>query len=833
MRKRCYPTVSVFLIIGLLIGDMWSPMPLKAQSAGNVLQDIAAMQVDNSVTVTTSDEFIAALSQGKSPITVDGVITIGDEADASGRMLPVMIPADTVILGTVGSGICSRSPVQLMGDNVTIKDIEWVFNSTNALGSVPHREIFLAGHSLKMDNVSTYLEGGDNSLGMIGGTEEELLPSVYAGGYPGTVVGDNASLTILNSNSKTMLKGIYLSHGAENDEKVSYESKAVLKLDTEVTVREGIYTSLNTAAEITVTGVDNTKSAKAVEYYGNANTTLTVVRCSMYDAVISQVGHLILDEEALMSPQTDSFLDVTIKNGACLDLKQISEATIQGNLIGAAQNSGILVLDSEGLLTIDGTVSGVTTLQTGSKQFPGTIYAGNRYIKANWAEETEYPFVLAENYTDDGFFLYYSQDGWWVDCDSSITEIPKIGKVEILSVPNRIDLADITGNYGTIPDTSVYMEMKWYDEEGNAFSQEDLDYFQFEAYNRVIIKTDYYNSSDEEILAKTDWGNGISLETMMETPGCYYFRAEADPAANVRTGNYTFLFLEDEVPDLSEATVKEIQSLKEMVKAQCQIEFYDSEKGVLPSGSESPVKSPSSAPSVGPSVSPSSAPSVGPSVSPSSVPSAGPNISPSSAPSAGPNISPSNEPSSSPSVTPDVSTQPTADTEPENSATPLQSQNPIESELPPESIAPAGSATPKVSLLPVQSVKPQQSFPPEESPTVPENSPLQEQTKTFIPKSVPIKKAVLTPKGILLEWKKGNSQIQGYVIEYSISSKFAKKNTKVVVVKNRNTTSKRIRIKKAKQKYYIHICTYQEAVQDGRKSKIYSKWSKKKVIKKK
>ena len=93
---------------------------------------------------------------------------------------------------------------------MTIKNLELLFESSNALGSVPHREIFLAGHSLTLDNVSTYLDGGDGSFGPLGGTEKELLPSVLAGGFPGASVGSNASLTIINSNSKTMFQDIYM-----------------------------------------------------------------------------------------------------------------------------------------------------------------------------------------------------------------------------------------------------------------------------------------------------------------------------------------------------------------------------------------------------------------------------------------------------------------------------------------------------------------------------------------------------------------------------------------------------------------------------------------------
>ena len=120
------------------------------------------------------------------------------------------------------------------------QDIKVTFESSDALGSVPHREIFLAGHSLTFDNVKTYLEGGADLGGGFGGTEEELLPTVYAGGYTNTQIGNNASLTVRNSNSETMFQAVYMGHEAERDNKVPYLGTATVNLDTRVIVREKV-----------------------------------------------------------------------------------------------------------------------------------------------------------------------------------------------------------------------------------------------------------------------------------------------------------------------------------------------------------------------------------------------------------------------------------------------------------------------------------------------------------------------------------------------------------------------------------------------------------------
>ncbi|MCI8793172.1 MAG: hypothetical protein HFG38_10295, partial [Eubacterium sp.] len=74
-----------------------------------------AAAVENGITVSSREEFMAALAQKKSPITVNGLITIGQEA--GGRMLPVRIPAGTEILGQKSTDhLNCRAPIQLEGD---------------------------------------------------------------------------------------------------------------------------------------------------------------------------------------------------------------------------------------------------------------------------------------------------------------------------------------------------------------------------------------------------------------------------------------------------------------------------------------------------------------------------------------------------------------------------------------------------------------------------------------------------------------------------------------------------------------------------------------------
>lgn len=104
--------------------------------------------------------------------------------------------------------------------------------------------------------------------------------------------------------------------------------------------------------------------------------------------------------------------------------------------------------------------------------------------------------------------------------------------------------------------------------------------------------------------------------------------------------------------------------------------------------------------------------------------------------------------------------------------------------------------------------------------------------KTFeiVPKGTLISKISAQRKGFAIKWKKQTKQTSGYEIAYSTSNKFVKKNTKTVTVKKNIISSKSISKLKAKKKYYVKIRTYKTVRKNGKSVKIYSTWSKVRVV---
>lgn len=573
MRRGIKRYLCAFMTAAVMLGGIQVPAEVKAQESRQGEERTAA-------TVTTCDELKKALAEKKSPITVKGNITIVNGAESSGRMLPIKIPQGTVIQGDGSGGLSSRCPIQLEGDGVCFKNIKLHFESTDALWSVPHREIYLAGHSLTLDNVDTYLEGGAE-IGGIGGFETELLPTVYAGGYPGSALGSNASLTVKNSNDKTMFKAIYMGHGTENGTHVSYQGNAGLNLDAKAVVREGVDASQNSRALIKITGAQDS-FAKAKKFAGNLNTTLTLDTVSIAGAAVDGVGNIVLENKSCLSPETQELQNVTLKNGACLDFTGVDNARVLGNFAGtesAGQERGILVLKPEGSVSIQGSVSGTTQFQTGHRLFPGAVLAEHPYINAPKGNESN--FALAQKSIDTGFQLKYS-NGIWKGYREQETE-REIGKIEILSAPSKVDISQITDYESEQPNENIYFDIKWYDKGGEVFDDKEVvndDTMWFYDIGYVVpIRTEYWEKDSSGDANNKSWHQPVLLVPSETTPGRYYLQKYGEN--ELQTGDFTLLFSSlYNSNDLD--TVADVKALKDTIVREQKVTFssgQDSDPG--------------------------------------------------------------------------------------------------------------------------------------------------------------------------------------------------------------------------------------------------------------
>ena len=847
MKTKVRKGICILTVAAMISGGMQQPVLAgysETKNQDSLQVKMTPLTKESGVTVTNEDQFMNALKQQQSPITVNANLVIGDEAEQGGRMKPVMIPANTVIEGTQGSSINSRSPIQILGDGVCFRNIELKFSSGTATGSVAHREIFLAGHSLTLDNVSTWLEGGGN-LGSLGGDEDELLPTVYAGGYPGTVNGEHASLTVENANTKTMFQAVYMGHGAGSDDNVPYTGTAVLNLDPDLTVREKVDTSQTSEAQINIAG-SKYDTAKTNKFNGNEHTVLTLSQSTIPKAVVENIGHLVLKDEGCLQSETDQLQNVTLQNGGCLDLNGVKDAKVHGDFQGVedqTEQRGVLVLNKEGSLSILGAVTGTTQFQTDSRQFPGIFNIGKPYVLATQQTVSDSSFVLSQKSIDNGYQLNYQNGSWSVNKE----EVSFIGDIQILSAPEKVDLRKIKANAdGAIPDQNTFLEVVWYDSEGIPFTSDEVEEYALYEMDYVIkIRTDYWQSDSPDILDKTDWYQPVSLVTSEEFPGKYFLQAEE----NAQPGDYTFLFCSDYFEDIN--TVADVKALKNTVKAAQQIIFYDEdleeEKPTPPGGEETPTPPGGEETPTPPGGEETPTP-------------------------------PGGEETPTPPGGEETPTPPGGEENPEPPGG-EQHTHSYKVVTKKATLKKDGSRIEKCSCGAIKSQKkiyypkkitlsdnnlvyngkgqkPQVKITDSKGQKINSSnytlkyknnskvgaasvtitfkndySGSLKKTFTIVPKSTNIFKLTAKCKGFAVKWKRQSTQITGYEIAYSTSSKFTKKTTKTVSVKNAKATSKTISNCKPKKKYYIRVRTYKAEKMKGKTQKFYSSWSKVKSVK--
>lgn len=830
MRKGIRKCLCVVMAAAVLFGGVWVPMSAEAQE-----REISPQSGEQGVTVTTREEFMTALQEHRSPIIVNNFIGIGKEAEASGRMLPVKIPANTVIRGTSStSELCSRSPIQLEGDGVCFQNIKLTLESSDALGSVPHREIFLAGHSLTLDNVSTYLEGGSGGMG---GTEEELLPTIYAGGYTGTAVGENAALTVRNSNDKTVFQAIYMGHEAGSDKNVPYKKKAVLNLDAKATVRENVDTSHNSQAEVNISGTNTSQYAKTKEFRGNSETTLTLSSVTMDQAVLNQIGNLVLKDEAHMILKSDYLQNVMLQSGACLDFNGVMNPVIEGSFAGVSSSGekrGILVLNQEGLLMIAGKVTGTTQFQTKSRLFPTTPLK-KEYILASGSTSASC-FVLASKFIGEGYALNFGNGVWTVgEKEEAFREV---GSIKIHSAPSSVDLKKIlVKDIGEIPDEEIYFEVIWYDTEGNPFSHHEVideNYLFFEADCVLRIRTDYWNSDSEAILNKEDWGQAVTLTTdeKEEHEGKYYLQAfDGTNGTNKAVpGDYTFLFFGTPFYSEDLVTVADVKDLKDMVMEERNVTFYsqDTEEPSKPEHNhtyQSVVKRQPTCAETGIRMYTCSC---------------------------GDTYTKEIPVLSHKYVRKCIPATPTKSGKVQNVCSVCSRTTEVSAIASPKKITLSKTdysydgkvKTPSVTVTNSKGAKLkagtdyQVSYPKgRKNPGVytvtvkfrGNYSGTMKKTFTVRPKKTALKTIAARSKGMQVTWKKQTTQMDGYQIQYSTKGNFKGATTKMTTAK-RSASIKKISKLKGKQKYYVRIRTYKTVKVNGKSKKLYSDWSSKKTV---
>ena len=309
---------------------------------------------------------------------------------------------------------------------------------------------------------------------------------------------------------------------------------------------------------------------------GNANTVLTVKNCAVSGVVTTGIKDIVLEAGGRLQPkdETAQLNNITLKNGGCLDLTKIIDAQVKGNFTsGGSAAKGKLVLDQNGYVQINGQVSGVTQFQVGSHAISGNLLNEHTYIIAE--NGTAGNFVLSDKDINNNYSLV-CKNGIWTAYRNYVPEKRELESIEIKSCPKNVYTGNIPADITDKTDDAPYLDVIWKDQYGEDYTFDEVanEYDGYGFYNHMIlIRSDDWNSDDEEIQQKMDWGNPIYLDVDKNESDRYYLIAYGE----VKTGKYTLLLCSEPFDDLD--TVADVKALKDTVLAEKEIIFTD-EPGV-------------------------------------------------------------------------------------------------------------------------------------------------------------------------------------------------------------------------------------------------------------
>ncbi|MCR1951298.1 DUF5011 domain-containing protein [Clostridium sp. DSM 100503] len=336
---------------------------------------------------------------------------------------PLIINKEVTIEGIDSNSVFrTRAPIQLAA-NVTFKNIKMEFWASNELmPGVPDsglpgapvdtgtefrsgRSIYLAGHSLTLDNVDTRI----NTVSF----QKAYRPYISGGAFLGeNSTGNNAVLNVINPNVGTELAGIYAGdYWVERDYPVELNIRGKV-LDT--TVYTGGITKpfngnvvVNIYSKTGVAGIDKSNHTGIVDVNIKENTTVI-------NGKFDGVRNLTLEDEADVSIGDSKDFTVeklTINSKALLDLRKVTRnAIVNDDFIGYTGNAdkdtsllGAIFLHDNQTLDVGGDVKGVTKLNSKNNINKVRLKENHIYIKAK--ENATGNFIIEPDNSQSDYVL--------------------------------------------------------------------------------------------------------------------------------------------------------------------------------------------------------------------------------------------------------------------------------------------------------------------------------------------------------------------------------------------------------------------------------------------
>ena len=602
------------------------------QSPYNLFED-ALNAVEDGGTICVGEKGAFVNSSDDKPLVINKNVTITSKSDTApeisirkaGVVLGGNVSFKNVVLSLVNG---NHALIAANGYTLTLDNVTYFQNT---------REVHIVGGTLYDKNgVSLSPTVGEKSKIVLSGNKTHF-GNIYAGSINGSFDKD-VEIDINGVTGKNI--GKVYSCGAKEG---YYNSDNFLDPNNEPTAPTAGSTVYGVTGNVNI-NLSNSSICEIDGDCGSGRANVSVVTEYQYSSAMKNIGLLTVDSGMLELTEINDDVNVKINSNGILDMSNLGECSVNDFYGG-----GTLVLAKDGLLTVNGTLSGVTEFQTsGGVNSSGIAEYDRLYIKTSKGDGS---FTFNPYATQSHMTLDKTVDGFKT---SSKTEESVVLKSFGITGSEFNDTSlEVNQGYFDIPIETEF--------EGSGF---------YDISMVPLVYTVSYNGETYGPRNSTLTDDGNYEGDFKELNMCF-----ASITDNISVTKYssTIGFMDDIAEGVYDVTVTAPtasgnveRSFKLIVGDVTPTATPTAEPTATPTATPTPTVEPTATPTATPTAEPMATPTVKPTAEPTATPTATPTAEPTATPTvkptaettATPTVKPTTEPTATPTVKPTA--EPTA-----------------------------------------------------------------------------------------------------------------------------------------------------------------------------
>ena len=602
------------------------------QSPYNLFED-ALNAVEDGGTICIGEKGAFVNSSDDKPLVINKNVTITSKSDTApeisirkaGVVLGGNVSFKNVVLSLVNG---NHALIAANGYTLTLDNVTYFQNT---------REVHIVGGTLYDKNgVSLSPTVGEKSKIVLSGNKTHF-GNIYAGSINGSFDKD-VEIDINGVTGKNI--GKVYSCGAKEG---YYNSDNFLDPNNEPTAPTAGSTVYGVTGNVNI-NLSNSSICEIDGDCGSGRANVSVVTEYQYSSAMKNIGLLTVDSGMLELTEINDDVNVKINSNGILDMSNLGECSVNDFYGG-----GTLVLAKDGLLTVNGTLSGVTEFQTsGGVNSSGIAEYDRLYIKTSKGDGS---FTFNPYATQSHMTLDKTVDGFKT---SSKTEESVVLKSFGITGSEFNDTSlEVNQGYFDIPIETEF--------EGSGF---------YDISMVPLVYTVSYNGETYGPRNSTLTDDGNYEGDFKELNMCF-----APITDNISVTKYssTIGFMDDIAEGVYDVTVTAPtasgnveRSFKLIVGDVTPTATPTAEPTATPTATPTPTVEPTATPTATPTAEPMATPTVKPTAEPTATPTATPTAEPTATPTvkptaettATPTVKPTTEPTATPTVKPTA--EPTA-----------------------------------------------------------------------------------------------------------------------------------------------------------------------------